>query len=133
MRPGPGADHAAHERLGDAGERPEVHLHGGLGLVLLHHGGERVVGLAGIVHEAEEALAFDALAEGVERRLVGQVDRMGRDGAAGMRLHQLVGERLRGVARGAVGEVDVVAGRHERPHDGGADALAAACHENPRS
>ena len=128
-----GADHAAHERLGDAGERPEVHLHGGFGLVLLHHGGERVVGLAGIVHEAEEALAFDALAEGVQSRLVGQVDFMGRDGAAGIRLHQLGGESLRGIARGAVGEVDVVAGRHQGPHDGGADALSRRLSPEPGS
>jgi hypothetical protein len=93
----PWSDHAAHERLGDAGQRPEVHLHGGLGLVLLHHGGERIVGLAGIVHEPEEALALDALAKSFESFLVGEVDFMSRDGAAGMGLHQLVAQRLRGL------------------------------------
>ena len=101
-------------------QRPEVHLHGGFGLVLLHHGRERVVGLAGIVHEAEKALALDGLAEGLQGRLVGEVDRMGLHGAAGMGAGQLVGERQGGVAGGAVGEVHVVAGgRTSRRNLGG--------------
>ena len=44
---------------------------------------------------------------------------------------ELVDERFGGVARRPIGEVDVVAGRDERPHDRGADALAAAGDEDP--
>ena len=49
--------HRAHQRVDEARERPVVHLHGHLGLVLVHHHGEAVVGVAGIVDEAANRAA----------------------------------------------------------------------------
>ena len=128
---GAGPDHAAEHGLGEARHRPEVDLHRRLGLVLGHHGGKGVIGLAGVVHEAEEALLLDRVAEDVERALLGKIDRMRLDAAPRMGRGELVDERFGGVARRPIGEVDVVLGRDERPDDRGAEPAAAAGDEDP--
>ena len=128
---GPGADHVAHQALGQPGEGPEIDLHRRFGPVLVHHRREHVIGLAGIVDETEIAVALACLAETCERALVGEVERQRRHRLAGMARGDLIRQRLRLLGGGAVGEIDIMAGRDERAHDRGADALGAARHENP--
>src|SRR4029450_1035714 len=71
------------------------------------------------------------IGEGVERRLVGEIDCKRTNRAPRMGGLQRIGKLMRRVARRAKGEIDVVAVRRERPHDCRAHALAAARDENP--
>src|SRR5687768_7219137 len=80
--------------------------------------------------QAEEAFLLDRLAEDVERALLGKIDRMRVEAPRRLCGLELVQQRKGGVGRGAVGEVHVEFRRGKRPHDRGAEALAAAGDED---
>ncbi len=121
-RPG----HLAHQRLGEAGQGEEIDLHRRLGPLLVEHGRQRVAGLAGVVDKAVIAGRLRGLAEAVERALVGEVKGMGRARRGRDARRALLKQRLRGLGRGAEGEVDLVTGAGQRADDRRPDPGRAA-------
>ena len=128
MRPSRPRSHRADEGRGQPREGEEVDLHGGFGLGLIEHRGKRVVGLAGVVHEAVEGTPpARRSANSSTAALSARSSRSAVERRARILRRELGGQRLRASALvGAVGESDVVAGRRQRADDRGAEAAPAA-------
>ena len=114
------AHHRAHDGARDAGEGEVVDLHDAFGGVLIHHGGERVIGRAADLNQRIPGRrVLLRLGEGFHRVLIGEIERdgCGRSG------------EVAGI--GAIGIGDLIPVGAHPVHHRGADPAATADHQDP--
>src|SRR5262249_45390465 len=112
-------------------ERPVVDLHGDLGLGLVHHHRQGVVGVTGIVDDAfVRFVVVESCRERCHGITVGEIDLQRREMLLRIVPGQRPNGRLRGIGGRTIRKSYVTAGRRKRLDNGGAQAASAAGDEH---